>query len=234
MEPVPEPGLRTVRSYVRREGRITRAQHRAVTDLLPRYQVPLTGELTSAAIFGQSHPLFLEIGSGNGETMLSFAAAHPDFRYVAVEVHRPGLGHLLNQLSAQALRNVAVSDTDIQPLLSRFAAASLAGAFIFFPDPWPKLRQQKRRLLQAPFLAALQRCLQRQARLYIATDDATYAAHIQEVLASTHDWFNLAGGTQTSTRYKPRPLTRFERRGIAAGHRVFDFVLTPNRGLAEG
>jgi tRNA (guanine-N7-)-methyltransferase len=217
---------RAVRSFVRREGRLTRAQARALETLLPRYAVPPAGAFDPQTVFQRRAPLYLEVGCGNGDCITALAAHHPDRDYLGVEVHRPGLGHLLLAAADAGLRNLRVCDEDVLSLLPRLPAGALSGAYVFFPDPWPKLRHHKRRLLQAPFFTEMRRCLARHARLYLATDSAAYATHIVALVSILPGWENLAGEGRAAPRPKFRPLTRFEARGLAAGHTVQDFVLS--------
>jgi tRNA (guanine-N7-)-methyltransferase len=218
-----EPRLRPVRSFVRREGRITTSQAAALRDLWPVYALPESGPIVPAACFGRRAPLHLEIGAGDGECMLALAEAHPEFDFIAAEVHRPGLGHLLNRLEKRGLSNVRVYGGDVNDLLARLADDSLSGAYVFFPDPWPKTRHHKRRLVQAPFLARLRPKLLPQARLYVATDIEGYAEHVIEVTAPLRDWLNLAGAGRYAPRLKARIVTKFERKGLRENRRIFDF-----------
>ncbi|MGH8598827.1 MAG: tRNA (guanine(46)-N(7))-methyltransferase TrmB, partial [Gammaproteobacteria bacterium] len=157
-----------MRSFVRRNGRITSAQTRALDRLLDRFAVPARGVLHFSDIFDRLAPISLEIGSGNGECIAAFAGANPANNYLAVEVHRPGVGHLLNLAANAAIDNLRVAIEDVWTLLPRIKPDSLATVYIFFPDPWPKARHHKRRLLQADFFAALRPCMQRHGRVYIA------------------------------------------------------------------
>jgi tRNA (guanine-N7-)-methyltransferase len=214
---------RTVRSFVRREGRMTDGQVRAIDAHLKDFAIPAQGILNFNEIFRRSAPTCLEIGSGNGECVARLAARAPDINYLAVEVHRPGVGHLLKLAVDTTLHNLRVSTEDVQGLLPRLVPESLAAVYIFFPDPWPKLRHRKRRLLQADFFAALRPALQRHGRLYFATDIDDYAEEVRTLIDASGDWVNLAGGSE-SPRLKARLLTRFESRGLAAGRGVHDFT----------
>ncbi|MSR14461.1 MAG: tRNA (guanosine(46)-N7)-methyltransferase TrmB [Gammaproteobacteria bacterium] len=221
------PGYRprTIRSFVRREGRMTAAQSRALEAHLAGLAVPVGENLDLGSLFGRQAPTYLEIGSGNGECIAHLASKSPANDYIAVEVHRPGIGHLLNLALDAALTNLRVSTDDVHALLPRLPRESIAGVYIFFPDPWPKLRHHKRRLLQAEFFTALEPCLVGHGRVHIATDSLNYAEHLRDLFGALRQWRNLAGPSQTSPRLKRRPLTRFELRGIAAGRQIHDFTL---------
>lgn len=217
---------------------MTAAQERALAELLPHYTVDLHDGDPRAA-WPDMAPLCLEIGTGNGENLFRNARRNPGCHYLGVEVHRPGIGQLLLQVDAAGLTNVRVSTADIHSVLTRFPAESLQEVAIFFPDPWPKTRHHKRRLLNAAFLSALHPKLARHGRLFVATDIDDYAQNLFDTLAGLPDWVNLAGTAQPAPRPRWRCVTRFEARGIAAGRRIHDFVLTrrpPGQaaGLNEG
>jgi tRNA (guanine-N7-)-methyltransferase len=210
---------------VRREGRITTAQVRALEELLPVFELPGQPGSTPLEWFGNPNPLYLEIGTGNGENLYHNALDHPANNYLAVEVHRPGIGQLLLQVAAAGLTNVRVSTADVHEILARLPTGCLQEVSIFFPDPWPKSRHHKRRLIQAPFLAALRRVLASSGRVRIATDVDDYAESILECLASAPGWRNLAGAGCPALRPRTRCVTRFERRALEAGRRIHDFLI---------
>jgi tRNA (guanine-N7-)-methyltransferase len=209
---------REIRSYVLRQGRTTPSQQRALDELLPRFGIPFSNEfLQPGRTFGRPAPLVLEIGSGMGETTAAVAQAHPDTDYVAVEVHGPGVGSLLKKIDELALGNLRIIRHDaVQVLEHMIPDASLAGIHIFFPDPWPKKRHHKRRLVQAPFAALAVSKLARGGYLHLATDWPDYAAQMDEVLSAVPQ---LARGDP-----RQRPVTKFERRGIGLGHPVRDLL----------
>lgn len=215
---------RAIRSFVLRQGRVSNAQRRALDTLLPRFGIPYrTQPLNLGAVFGRAAPHVLEIGCGMGETTTAIAALHPEMDYLGIEVHSPGVGSLLKQIEAQGLTNVRVIQHDaVEVLRDMIAPASLAGCNIFFPDPWPKLRHHKRRLIQSDFVALLASRLRRGAILHVATDWEGYATHILEVLGGSVEFRNLAEGY--APRPGARPLTKFEARGLKLGHQVWDLM----------
>lgn len=225
-----DAGRRPVRSFVRRAGRLTPSQARALAMLWPRYGVtPVTLPLDLRALFGRAAPVSLEIGFGNGDNLATLAALHPERSYLGVEVHEPGIGHLLLRLEREQLTNVRIARHDAVEVLAHWLPdASLDEVLVFFPDPWPKKRHHKRRLVQPPFLAALARVTAPGARLYLATDWAPYAQQMLEVCTAA-PWFdNLAPGEDWSERPEARPPTKFERRGLRLGHAVFDLAFRRN------
>lgn len=217
---------RRIRSFVRRQSRTTRAQRRALQTLLPKYGLdPEQGRFEFAAIFGREARRTLEIGFGNGENLLALARAHPDEDFLGVEVHRPGIGRLLLALEAEKPGNLRLVCADALEVLGRCVAdASLDAVQIFFPDPWPKKRHHKRRLVQPEFAALLARKLKRGGRLHLATDWPEYAEHMLAVLAASPDFTNLAEDGGYMPRPEQRSLTKFENRGLKLGHVVLDLI----------
>ncbi len=218
---------RPIRSYVRREGRMTEAQRRALAELLPRYGIAADGEgpLDFEAIFARCAPVALEIGFGAGEALAAMARAHPERDFLGIEVHRPGVGRLLRRLAEENLDNVRVMIADAKEVLAaRIPDASLAAVYLFFPDPWPKKRHHKRRLVQPDFAALLSRRLAPGGLIYAATDWEDYAVQMLSVFSRTPGLENAAGAGRFAERPRERPLTRFERRGQALGHRVYDLL----------
>jgi tRNA (guanine-N7-)-methyltransferase len=219
---------RPVRSYVLRQGRLTAAQARAFDVLWPRFGVDWTpGEtLDLPALFGAPGPFFLEIGFGNGENLAALAERHPYRAYLGVEVHGPGVGRLLLEIDRRRLDNVRILRCDAVELLrSGLPAASLDGVYLLFPDPWPKKRHHKRRILNPAFVALLARALRPGGTFHAATDWQPYAAQMLEVLEAAGQLFvNDAGHGAFAPRPADRPLTRFERRGQRLGHPVRDLV----------
>lgn len=207
-----------IRSYVLRQGRTTPAQTRALDELLPKYGIPFADRIISPeGIFGRKAPLVLEIGSGMGETTAAIAAAHPEADFIAVEVHGPGIGSLLRRIDSQGLRNLRVVRHDAAEVLERMIAdGALAGIHLFFPDPWPKKRHHKRRLVQAGFAALAARKLAPGGVLHAATDWPDYAEQMQLVL-SLEPLLEEAGEGLVK-----RTTTKFEARGRRLGHPIRD------------
>lgn len=214
---------RSVRSFVLRTGRATAAQQRAMTELWPRYGVEFTGQsLEPVQLFGRDAPVMIEIGFGNGEALLEFAKSNPQIDCLGIEVHRPGVGHLLLGVHEAGLKNVRVVCHDAVEVLQRFPAQSISFLHIFFPDPWHKKRHHKRRLIQPSFVALISPLMKGDGLLRLATDWEHYALQMREVLDASADFENVAGSSGFIERPAMRPLTRFERRGHRLGHGVWD------------
>ena len=208
--------MRPIRSYVLRQSRTTSAQQRALKELFPKYGLPFTGEPLENP-FGRKAPLVLEIGSGMGETTAAIAQARPDVDFIAVEVHGPGVGSLLNRIESEKLSNLKIVRHDAVEVLERMIPdGALAAIHLFFPDPWPKKRHHKRRLVQPEFAALAARKLAPGGTLHAATDWADYAEHIDEVLS--HE----SSLERTDAGFVARPATKFETRGKRLGHPIRD------------
>jgi tRNA (guanine-N7-)-methyltransferase len=219
---------RSIRSFVTRGGRLTAAQQRALADLWPKYGLGHeSGVLDLARIFAREARRTLEIGFGNGENLAALARAHPQRDYLGVEVHRPGVGRLLLALEEQRLANVRVICHDAVEVLERqIAPASLAEILILFPDPWPKKRHHKRRLIQPAFVALLERALGAGGVLRLATDWQPYALEMLGVLSAAEHLDNLAADGGFVARPAERAPTRFELRGTRLGHEVWDLAFS--------
>lgn len=217
---------RPIRSFVLRQGRITEGQQRAFDELWPVYGLaPPQVELDLLGLFGNSHPITLEIGFGNGEALAQAALRHPEYNYLGIEVHGPGVGHLLLTLAQQESRNTRILQTDAMELLRHhLPAASLAEVLLWFPDPWPKQRHHKRRIVQPEFAQLIHRALQPGGMLHMATDWEDYARQMLAVLSAAEGFINQAGAGNYSPRPSGRPLTKFERRGQRLGHGVWDLI----------
>jgi len=215
-----------IRSYVLRQGRFSPAQQRAYAELMPRLGVAYAPQpLDFVALFGRRAPVVLEIGSGMGETTVRIALDNPENDYLAVEVHAPGVGSLLRRVEEEGLTNVRVVQHDaVEVLRDMLPPGSLAAIHVFFPDPWPKKRHHKRRLVQPAFAALAASRLIPGGRLHVATDWQEYAERILEVLAATPGLRNTAEGF--APRPPWRPETKFERRGRRLGHGVWDVLFT--------
>ena len=213
-----------IRSFVLRQGRVSNAQRRAVDTLSSVYGIAYApGALDFEQVFGRRAPTILEIGFGMGETTARIAQAHPENNYLGIEVHTPGVGSLLKLIAENALVNLRLVQHDAVEVLDHMIApASLAGAHIFFPDPWPKKRHHKRRLIQPAFVALLASRLAPGAYLHAATDWQEYAEQILAVFAAEPTLANTAPGYAPRPDY--RPQTKFESRGLKLGHGVWDIV----------
>lgn len=211
---------------MRREGRITRAQAGALRELWPEYGVdPVTGPLDPVKLFGRDCPVIAEIGFGNGEALITMAAENPQCDFLGIEVYRPGVGGLLLKLKQQGLTNVRVIMEDAAIFLEdRLLEGSLAKVLLFFPDPWPKKRHHKRRLLQPAFLQAVVRCLESGGQVHAATDWEDYAMQIAQLFEGEPMLRNLATDGPFAQCPAYRPRTKYESRGRARGHGVWDIV----------
>jgi tRNA (guanine-N7-)-methyltransferase len=217
---------RSIRSFVTRAGRITPAQERALIDLWPKYGLDGTSAvLDCAARFGREAPLSIEIGFGNGENLLALARAYPQRNYLGIEVHRPGVGRLLLALEELALTNVRVICRDAVEVLAQQVPPQAAHEIlILFPDPWPKKRHHKRRLIQRAFVELAVSRLRPGGVLRLATDWAPYAQEMLAVLAAIAALENLAADAAFVPRPAERAPTRFEKRGLRLGHEVWDLA----------
>lgn len=215
---------RPVRSFVLRQGRMSPAQQRALDALLPSFGVPFAhAALDFERVFGRRAPTILEIGFGMGETTAAIAQARPGDNFLGIEVHGPGVGSLLRRIEEGHLANVRVVRHDaVEVIAAMIPPASLAGIHVFFPDPWPKKRHHKRRLLQPRFVGELALRLAPGGYLHVATDWDDYASEILAVLAAEPLLENTADGFAPRPDYRPR--TKFEARGLRLGHRVFDVL----------
>ena len=215
---------RPIRSFVLRQGRVSAAQQRAYETLMPRFGIAFQpGLLDLNETFGRLAPKILEIGFGMGETTARIAASQPQNDYIALEVHTPGVGALLKTLAELGLANVRIIQHDaVEVVSTMLQPASLDGIHIFFPDPWPKKRHHKRRLIQPDFVSLLAERLKTGATLHVATDWEEYATHILAVLTAEPLLENTAAGY--AARPESRPQTKFEERGLKLGHAVFDII----------
>jgi len=218
--------LRRIRSFVRREGRLTKGQQRALDELFPRYGITVQqGRINFDVLFGRRGHRILEIGFGNGVSLTEMAANHPENDYLGIEVHRPGVGNLLLQIERQALNNIRVSNDDaLEVLEQQIPDASLDAVYLFFPDPWHKRKHHKRRIVQSAFAQLLHRKLKSGGIFHMATDWENYAEHMMDVMSTAAGFENIAGSGQYITRPEYRPLTKFEQRGHRLGHGVWDLV----------
>jgi tRNA (guanine-N7-)-methyltransferase len=217
---------RPIRSFVLRQGRVSIAQRRAIDELWPVYGLEFSAaRLDWDAVFGRHAPRILEIGFGMGETTAQIAEAHPESDFLAIDVHTPGIGSLLKQIDAQQLKNLRVMRHDaVEVVKQMITPASLSGLHVFFPDPWPKKRHHKRRLLQPEFVSLAASRLAPGGYIHVATDWEDYARQILAVLSAEPLLANTAA--DFAPRPEHRPLTKFEQRGLKLGHQVWDLLFT--------
>ncbi len=221
-----EPTHRNIRSFVLRKGRLTTAQQLALDELWPHYGIE-RGEtiLEFDEHFDRSADVIVEIGFGNGESTWQMAQQEPEKNFIGIEVHEPGVGHLLMALEELGIDNVRIACEDAVPFLQkRVADGSLAGVRIYFADPWPKKRHHKRRIIQPDFVNQLARCMAKGSILHLATDWQPYAEHILEVMQTRTDFVNLSDAGDYCERPDWRPYTKYEERGENLGHEVRDLL----------
>ncbi|RKZ88633.1 MAG: tRNA (guanosine(46)-N7)-methyltransferase TrmB [Gammaproteobacteria bacterium] len=218
--------LRTVRSFVRREGRLTPGQQHAIDTLWPQFAIDDGDTLIDLnEVFGRDAPKVLEIGFGNGNSLVQMATNQPDHDFIGVEVHRPGVGQLLKAIEEQDLTNLRVACTDAVELLKhRITDNSLTRVQLYFPDPWHKKRHHKRRIIQPQFVKLLAKKLKSGGHLHMATDWQHYAQQMLEDLSNNDSFINCAVDSTYIPRPDYRPLTKFEHRGHKLGHGVWDLL----------
>ncbi len=224
MNEAPPPPRRPIKSFVVRGGRLTEAQQRALEELWPRYGVPFqAAPLDFPSLFGRTAPVTLEVGFGNGDNLLALAQAEPARDFIGVEVHPPGVGHLLRKAAAAGLANLKVIQHDaVEVLQQQVPAGSLDSMLVLFPDPWHKKRHHKRRLVNPDFAALAASRLRRGGTLQLATDWEPYAEAMLEVLNAAAGLRNRAADRRFVPRNPGRIVTRFEKRGERLGHAVHD------------
>lgn len=220
--------LRTVRSFVRRQGRKSVPQQAALARLWPRFGIEMNGTpLDLDALFARRAPRLLEIGFGMGASLAQMAASAPEQDFLGIEVHRPGIGNLLLEIEQRALNNLRIINGDAVEILERHIPdETFDGVMLFFPDPWPKTRHHKRRIVQTPFVDLLARKITPGGRFHMATDWEHYAQHMMSVMSARSDFINAHGAGNYAPRPDYRPLTKFESRGLRLGHGVWDLIFT--------
>jgi tRNA (guanine-N7-)-methyltransferase len=212
--------LRRIRSFVRREGRFTPAQKRAFDELWPKYGIENDGAPISC-----NSPCVLEIGFGNGASLAQMAMAEPGTHFIGIEVHRPGVGNLLQLIEQHRISNIRiVCDDAVEVLEQRIADNSLDRVQLFFPDPWPKKKHHKRRIVQPAFAQLVRRKLKPGGVWHMATDWQDYAGHMLEVMKTAEGFSNISPTGDYVERPETRPLTKFEQRGHRLGHGVWDLI----------
>ena len=215
-----------IKSFVLRQGRLSQAQQNAIDNNWPKFGLVLKEELLDLEnVFGRKAPTIVEIGFGMGTSLAEMAEANPQQNYIGIEVHRPGVGALLKLIEEKGLTNVRVFNDDaIEVLRQRIPEDSLAGVYLFFPDPWHKKRHHKRRIVQPDFAAKIARHLTQGGQFHMATDWENYAEHMMETMSAAPDYVNLSGDGEYTPRPDYRPLTKFEARGHRLGHGVWDLI----------
>ncbi len=214
-----------IRSFIRRQGRATAAQKVALETLWEKYCLDFNQTYDFTAIFSQKAPLIMEIGFGNGESLAKMALANPQLNYLGVEVHRPGVGHLMMLLEQHALSNVRIFHHDaIEVLEQKIQDHSLAGVQLFFPDPWQKRCHHKRRIVKPSFVDLLHKKLVLNGYFHAATDWEHYAKDMLGILSASDKLVNTSKNSTYCERPSYRPLTKFEQRGMRLGHGVWDLI----------
>lgn len=218
--------LRRIRSFVKREGRLTAGQERALNELFPLYGLSLQESvLDLESVFKRQAPRVLEIGFGNGSSLAEMAKNNPQQDYIGVEVHTPGVGNLLLQIEKLGLSNLRVICEDAVDVLKKMIAdESLDCVQLFFADPWHKKRHHKRRIVQNEFVQLLRQKLKLGGTFHMATDWENYAEHMMQVMNESEGFENIAAKNQFLSRPEFRPLTKFEQRGQRLGHGVWDLI----------
>ena len=222
---------RKILSFVRREGRLTNSQERALSLLYPLYGISLetTPELTSLSLFNNQNPLILEIGFGMGQSLITMALENPDQNYLGIEVHRPGVGHILLGIEKENLKNLKILCHDAVEIINQnIPNQALTGVQIFFPDPWHKKKHNKRRLVQENFIKNLIPKLRSNTNsnswIHLATDWEDYANQMMSVMTSLPEFKNKFGENKFSPDTANRPSTKFQARGEKSGHGVWDLI----------
>jgi tRNA (guanine-N7-)-methyltransferase len=214
---------RKIQSFVKRNSRITSAQRKALAEGWPQFGLPFAkAKIDLAQVFSRKSPCILEIGFGSGQSLLAMAKEKSDFDFIGVETYLPGIAALLLGMRLQELSNIRIFHADAVEVLTHcIPPASLDGVQIFFPDPWPKRRHHKRRLIQTAFVNLLVSRLKVGGILHLATDWQDYAEHMIQVLSAIPELINVVGSGQFATRSEHRPIiTKFEGRGLHKGHLI--------------
>ena len=224
--------LRKIQSFVKRSGRLSKAQVIGLYELWPNYGVSLTdNQLNFGELFLNSNDVTLEVGFGNGDSLLEMAIQQPKQNILVIEVYEAGIGRLINEVNKRQLSNLKIIKEDaVEVLQNHISDDSLSKFQLFFPDPWHKKRHHKRRIIQTSFLDILTKKLKTDGLVHIATDWEDYAEHIMETLESHQHFKNTVGDHIYSPRPKHRPLTKFENRGQKLGHGVWDIIFTNSKG----
>ncbi len=227
MQAVPPFPLRRIRSFVRREGRISKAQLSAWDSVWPRYGLTTTepGLLCLETLFGRSADTVLEIGFGDGNSLAEMAKNAPEKNFIGIEVYRTGVGNLLTLIEKHNLTNIRLFCCDaLEVLENKIPDNSLTTLQLFFADPWPKARHHKRRIVQTSFVKLVSQKLKSTGTFHLATDWMDYAYHMMTVLGESADFVNISGRDQFTPRPDFRPVTKYEQRGLRLGHQTWDLI----------
>jgi tRNA (guanine-N7-)-methyltransferase len=221
-----KPFYRRIRSFVKREGRLTKGQQRALDELFPEFGFSRDESIFDLnEKFGRDAPKIIEIGFGTGTSLAEMAKSHPENDYLGIEVHRPGVGNLLLQVERDAITNIRVMcDDAVEVLENNIADRSLDAVYLFFADPWHKKKHHKRRIVQQAFVQLLRKKLKTHGIFHMATDWQDYAEHMMQVMGEAEGFENMAGIGNYIERPEYRPLTKFEQRGQRLGHGVWDLI----------
>ena len=216
---------RKIRSFVMRAGKLTAGQQRALEEHLTSFKLEEAKTFNVQTAFGNNNPVWIDIGFGNGESLIHIAKLYPEINFVGMEVHVAGIGHLLLNIEKYDLKNIRIYQHDSTEVLQDcFSENSIDAIHIYFPDPWHKKRHHKRRLIQNGFINSLIPLMKSQAHLHIATDWQEYAEHIQQTISEVPKFENIEKNNAFTDRPKWRPITKFERRGIKLGHNSYDLI----------
>lgn len=221
---------RTIRSFVKRESRLTKAQELALKSYWDKYGIDFNDKLINLhSVFKRHAPIVMDIGVGTGDTTFHHAKTHSENNYLAIEVHKPGVGRLLNSIVSKGLNNIKIINHDvIEVLQKQIPDRCLSQVFIFFPDPWPKKKHHKRRLINKALLELLKKKLTLNGRLHIATDWENYAEHIQALCSQDNELLSLSSSEKMAPRPDWRVQTKYETRGLKLEHDVWDFCYALN------
>jgi tRNA (guanine-N7-)-methyltransferase len=212
-------------SFIRRQGRITPGQQYALENLWDKYCLNPETTCNFEQVFNRKAPLMVEIGFGNGECLAEMAAANPDVDYIGIEVHKSGVGHLMLKLEQNKTTNVRIFCHDAVDILEqRIANDCLTGVHLFFPDPWPKKRHHKRRIVRPDFINLIAKKLQPEGHFHTATDWGNYAEDMLSVISECKSLSNTSLDNRYCERPDDRPITKFEQRGLQLGHGVWDLI----------
>ena len=221
-----EKYLRTIRSFVKREGRLTAGQQHALDNYWADFGIDYSAQLIEPEkIFGRRAETVLEIGFGNGDSLWQMASNHADKNYIGIEVHRPGVGHLLHLIHTSGITNLRISNHDaVEVLRDQVPDQSLDRVQLFFPDPWHKKKHHKRRIVQPAFIELVAQKLKHGGIFHLATDWENYAEHMRDVLNASDSFINLSNDNDFVEKPEERPTTKFEQRGHRLGHGVWDLL----------